>query len=79
VAAFALFATVFFSFLTSTGFAFPLVFAATFFIVALLASAAGTAPASSVTTFFGRPRFLIAGGSFVDPVDIVAAQLACRK
>jgi hypothetical protein len=78
-AAFVLFATVFFSFLTSTTFSFPLAFVATFFIVVLSTSAAGVVPASSGTTFFGRPRFLTTGGSFVDPEDILAVQLARRR
>ena len=72
-------ATVFFSFLTSTGFAFPAGFAATFFTAALLASTAGVAPASSATTFFGRPRFLTAGASLGGGDAIVAIQLACRQ
>jgi len=79
VIVFALFATVFFSFLTSTGFAFPAGFAATFFTAALLASAAGIAPASSATTFFGRPRFLTAGASLGGGDAIVAVQLTCRQ
>jgi hypothetical protein len=78
-AAFVLFATVFFSFLTSTTFSFPLAFVATFFIVVLSTSAAGVVPASSGTTFFGRPRFLTTGGSVVDPEDILAVQLARRR
>jgi len=76
---FALFATVFFSFLTSTGFAFSAGFAATFFTATLLASTAGIGPASSATTFFGRPRFLTAGGSVGGGDAIVAVQLACRQ
>lgn len=37
-----------------------------------------TVPASSATTFFGRPRFFKAGGSIVVVMDIAADQLIIR-
>lgn len=77
-AVFPLFVATFFSFLTSTTFSFVLGFAAAFFTAALLAATSGVVPASSATTFFGRPRFLIAGGSIVGFEDIADVQLAYR-
>jgi hypothetical protein len=72
---FPLFAATFFSFLTSTTLSFAIAFAATFFTAALLAATSGVGPASSATTFFGRPRFLTAGGSIGGFEDIVVIQL----
>jgi hypothetical protein len=77
-AVFPLFVATFFSFLTSTTFSFVLGFAAAFFTAALLAATSGVVPASSATTFFGRPRFLIAGGSIVGFEDIATVQLVYR-
>jgi hypothetical protein len=75
-AAFVVFAGVFFSFFGSTGLSFTTALVAAFFAALLFASTAGDVPASSATTFFGRPRFLTAGGSTVASEDIVAPQLA---
>ena len=72
------FAGVLFSFFDSTSFSFTTALVAAFFAALLFASTAGDVPASSATTFFGRPRFLTAGGSTVASEDIVALQLTLK-
>jgi hypothetical protein len=57
-------------------------FAAVLFVLVNLmpvVSAAFVVPTSSVTTFFGRPRFLIAGASIVFGVDMVRGQLFATR
>lgn len=53
------------------------------FVLALLTpvvfAAVAIVPASSVTTFFGRPRFLTAEGSIVVVLDIVRGQLVATR
>jgi hypothetical protein len=75
-AAFVGFASVFFSFLASATFSFTTALGAAFFIAGSVVFTTGTGPASSATAFFGRPRFLTAGGSTIVFVDIAATQLA---
>lgn len=68
---------VFFSFFGSTIFSFVTAFTTGFFTTAFFTSTAGAGPASSATTFFGRPRFLVMGASTAAVVDsaILCAQL----
>ncbi|KAF1939091.1 hypothetical protein EJ02DRAFT_457235 [Clathrospora elynae] len=78
---FAVFTAVFFSFFGSTIFSFATTFVAAAFFTeaAFFASTAGVFPASSATTFFGRPRFFIVDGSAVVVVDdMLATQLRIR-